>query len=241
MAVTTDDAFVRQWKRLLREEWKQTGEKKAVLEQTQAYQELMVYYRCAMMEVATKFNILNEELSLKYDRNPIESIKTRLKTPESILGKLNRRGLPVSPESIEINIQDVAGVRVVCSYTSDIYKLAESFASQDDIRVVRTKDYIRAPKPNGYRSLHLIVETPIYLPDEKRMMQVEVQFRTIAMDFWASLEHKIRYKKDLPASAKLEQELLACAEMSAALESRMAKLQKTVDEYIDSARSRAQK
>ncbi len=165
---------------------------------TQPYRELMSYYRCAMMEVETKFNVLNEELSLQYDRNPIESIKTRLKSPESIAEKLQRRGFPLTVESIEENLNDIAGVRVICSFPSDIYQLADAFLKQDDITLLQRKDYIAAPKPNGYRSLHLIVETPIFLHDQKRMMRVEVQFRTISMDWWASLEHKIRYKKDLP-------------------------------------------
>ena len=168
------------------------------------YKELMAYYRCAMMEVSAKFNVLNEELSLQYDRNPIETIKTRLKSPESIVEKLQRRGYPLTVESIEKNLNDVAGVRVICSYTSDIYMLANAFIRQDDITLLARKDYIEDPKPNGYRSLHLIVEIPIFLHDEKRMMKVEVQFRTISMDFWASLEHKIRYKKELPVNEEVE-------------------------------------
>lgn len=185
------------------------------------YRELMSYYRCAIMEVETKFNVLNEEFSLAYDRNPIESIKTRLKSPESIAEKLRRRGYPLSVESIEQNLNDIAGVRVICSFPSDIYRLADAFLKQDDIRLVRRKDYIAQPKPNGYRSLHLIVETPIFLHDRKRMMRVEVQFRTISMDCWASLEHKIRYKKDLPDLDYVNRELLECARLSAALDERM--------------------
>ena len=195
---------------------------------TQPYRELMSYYRCAMMEVETKFNVLNEELSLQYDRNPIETIKTRLKSPESILEKLTRKGLPLTVESIEENLNDIAGVRVICSFPSDIYQLADAFLKQDDITLLQRKDYIAAPKPNGYRSLHLIVETPIFLHDQKRMMRVEVQFRTISMDWWASLEHKIRYKKDLAPekAAYLEGELRQCAELSAALDQRMENLQR---------------
>ena len=197
------------------------------------YKELMAYYRCAMMEVSTKFNVLNEELSLQYDRNPIETIKTRLKSPESIVEKLNRKGLPITVESIEENLNDVAGVRVICSYTSDIYMLSDAFIRQDDITLIQRKDYIQNPKPNGYRSLHLIVEIPIFLHDEKRMMKVEVQFRTISMDFWASLEHKIRYKKDLPVIDEIDRELLECAELSAQLEDRMERIQKLADKYRD--------
>lgn len=197
------------------------------------YKELMAYYRCAMMEVSAKFNVLNEELSLQYDRNPIETIKTRLKSPESIVEKLNRKGLPITVESIEENLNDVAGIRVICSYTSDIYMLSDAFIRQDDITLIQRKDYIQNPKPNGYRSLHLIVEIPIFLHDEKRMMKVEVQFRTISMDFWASLEHKIRYKKDLPVIDEIDRELLECAELSAQLEDRMERIQKLADQYRD--------
>lgn len=196
------------------------------------YRELMAYYNCAMMEVSTKFNVLNEELSLQYDRNPIESIKTRLKSPESIMDKLRRRGMsfPLSVEKIEQEINDIAGVRVICSYPSDIYMLSEVFLGQDDITLISKKDYIKEPKPNGYRSLHLIVGVPIFLHNQKRMMKVEVQFRTISMDWWASLEHKIRYKKDIAEAEFVEKELKECAEVGARLDERMEYLQKLVDE-----------
>ena len=193
------------------------------------YRELMAYYNCAMMEVATKFNVLHEELSLQYDRNPIESIRTRLKSVDSIAEKLTRKGisLPLNVERIQEEIHDIAGVRVICSYPSDIYMLSEAFLRQDDIFLVERKDYIQNPKPNGYRSLHLIVEVPIFLHNRKKLMKVEVQFRTISMDWWASLEHKIRYKKDLGEAnqAHIEQELKECAEISAALDKRMEALQ----------------
>ena len=202
---------------------------------TQPYNELMAYYRCAMMEVETKFSVLNEELSLQYDRNPIESIKTRLKSPQSIVDKLVRRGLPLSVESIEKNLSDIAGVRVICSFPSDIYMLSEAFLRQDDIILLQKKDYIQSPKDNGYRSLHLIVETPIFLHNQKRMMKVEVQFRTISMDWWASLEHKIRYKKDIPDAEEIERELFECAEASAALDLRMQAIQKRVEESANAA------
>ena len=195
----------------------------------QPYRELMSYYRCAIMEVETKFNVLNEELSLQYDRNPIESIRTRLKSVDSIAEKLTRKGisLPLNVERIQEEIHDIAGVRVICSYPSDIYMLSEAFLRQDDIFLVERKDYIQNPKPNGYRSLHLIVEVPIFLHNRKKLMKVEVQFRTISMDWWASLEHKIRYKKDLGEAnqAHIEQELKECAEISAALDKRMEALQ----------------
>lgn len=193
--------------------------------QLQPYKELMSYYRCAMMEVETKFRVLSEALSMQYDRNPIESIRTRLKSPESIVEKLLRKNLPLTEASLENDLADIAGVRVICSFPSDIYALAESLLRQDDITLIEKKDYIASPKPNGYRSLHLIVELPIFLHDHKRKMKVEVQFRTISMDWWASLEHKIRYKKGLPDSAYIEKELLECAQMGAALDARMENLQ----------------
>jgi len=137
--------------------------------------------------------------------------------------------LPLTVESIEENINDIAGVRVICSFPSDIYMLADAFLKQDDITLLTQKDYIKHPKSNGYRSLHLIVETPIFLHDQKKMMKVEVQFRTISMDWWASLEHKIRYKKDIPEIVQLEKELYNCAEISAALDQRMAQIQQAVE------------
>ena len=178
------------------------------------FDELMAYYRCAIMEIETKFNVLNEEFSLQYDRNPIESVKSRIKSTDSIVRKLRDRGLPFSLESIERSISDIAGVRVICSFPEDIYLLADCLLRQNDITLIERKDYIATPKDNGYRSLHLIVEVPIFLRSETRMMKVEVQLRTIAMDFWASLEHKLRYKKDLPEelSRQLEHELFECAD-----------------------------
>ncbi len=198
-------------------------------QRTNPYRELMTYYRCAMMEVETKFNVLNEELSLQYDRNPIESVRSRLKEPESILEKLQRKNLPLTIEAIENNIFDVAGVRVICSFPEDIYMLTDCLLRQDDIVLVEKKDYIKNPKPSGYRSLHLIVEVPIFLHDQKRMMKVEVQLRTIAMDFWASLEHKIRYKKDLPEMEAISEELRRCSEMSAQLDARMEAVRRWIE------------
>lgn len=195
---------------------------------TAPYRELMSYYRCAMMEVSTKFNVLDEELSLQYDRNPIEAIKTRLKSPESIMDKLSRRGLPFSAEGIEQNLNDIAGVRVICAYISDIYMLRDALLRQDDIVLLQEKDYIKNPKPNGYRSLHLIVETPIFLHDQKKQMRVEVQFRTMAMDWWASVEHKLRYKKPA-APEEVNSELKECAEISADLDKRLEKLRQRTE------------
>lgn len=194
------------------------------------YKELMAYYRCAMMQVETKFRVLSEALSMEDDRNPIESIKTRMKKPESIVNKLKSRGLPLDVSSIEAHLNDVAGVRVICGFPSDIYRLADAFLRQDDVILVAQKDYMENPKRNGYRSLHLIVEIPIYLHDKKRMMRVEVQFRTIAMDWWASLEHKIRYKKDVDIPMDVAKELRDCAEQAAILDYRMEQIHKMVQQ-----------
>ena len=188
------------------------------------YQELMAYYRCALMEVETKFNVLNEELSLVYDRNPIETIKSRIKSPESIIDKVMRKGIPLTVDSIEKNISDIAGIRVICAFPNDIYMLSEALLRQDDVRLITRKDYIRQPKDNGYRSLHLIIETPIFLHNQTRLMKVEVQLRTISMDWWASLEHKIRYKKNLADDARVARELQECAEMGAELDRRREKI-----------------
>ena len=186
-----------------------------------AFNTLMAYYRCAMMEVETKLNVLNEEFSLHYDRNPINGMKSRLKSLFSIREKLLGRGLELSVESIEENLNDIAGVRVVCSFTDDVYTLRDALLKQDDITLICEKDYIKNPKPNGYRSLHLIISVPIFLEHEKKSMKVEIQLRTIAMDTWASLEHQLRYKKDIEFSEEMAQELLHCANISAELDTRM--------------------
>ena len=195
---------------------------------TARYKELMAYYRCAMMEVETKFRVLSENFSLEDDRNPIETIKTRLKSPESIRNKLESRGLALTFENIEKGLNDVAGVRVICGFPGDIYRLAEAFLSQDDVTLIARKDYIIDPKRNGYRSLHLIVTVPIYLHDEKKLMRVEVQFRTIAMDWWASLEHQIRYKKEVTVTQADAKELRDCAEQAALLDHRMEQLYRSI-------------
>ena len=187
-------------------------------------------YKCALMEIETKFDVLNSQLSLKYDSNPIESIKTRIKSFESIIGKVERYGLTPSLDAIEENMNDIAGVRVICSFIDDIYTIADSFLNQDDITLIEKKDYIKNPKPSGYRSLHLIVSVPIFFLNEKRNVKVEVQLRTIAMDFWASLEHKLRYKKNIPDDVvkSLSAELIQCAEDSAALDNRMLDIRKQI-------------
>ena len=201
-----------------------------VREQYEAFTKLMAYYRCAMMEIETKLNVLNQEFSLRYDRNPISSIKSRLKSPASIREKLTRRGIDVTIENIEACLNDVAGVRVVCAFPEDVRTIAKALLKQDDVELIEQKDYILNPKENGYRSLHLIVGVPIYLAHEKRKMRVELQLRTIAMDFWASLEHQLRYKKDVVFTDEMAKELKFCAELSAELDRRMDHLRESVQE-----------
>ncbi len=204
-------------------------EKEGVLKEIAPYAEqymrTMSYFRCAMMEVETKFRVISEDFTYRHDRNPIETVKTRLKSPESIRRKLLKKDGAFTVDNIEKNIFDVAGVRVICSFLDDVYSLAESFLGQDDVRLIERKDYIKNPKPNGYRSLHLIVEIPIFLFDEKRWMKVEIQMRTIAMDFWASLDHHMRYKKDgAIITDRTREELLRCATLSAELDGSMNEL-----------------
>ncbi|MBR6738275.1 MAG: GTP pyrophosphokinase family protein [Oscillospiraceae bacterium] len=198
-------------------------------ERSRGFVTLMSYYRCAMMEIETKFKVLDEEYSLNHERNPISDIKTRLKRFPSIMEKLERRGLEKSLDAMEENLNDIAGVRVVCAFPEDVYTLAEAFLQQDDITLLVRKDYIANPKPNGYRSLHLIVSIPIFLSGGKREMKVEVQLRTIAMDFWASLEHQLHYKKDVEFTPEMKQELFECANISAELDRRMDQLRQRAE------------
>lgn len=192
------------------------------------FNKLMSYYKCAVMEVETKLNVLNEEFSLQYDRNPINGIQSRIKRIESIKEKLERNNMPVTVDSIEENLNDVAGLRVICSFPEDVYLVAEALLNQDDVTLINKKDYIANPKANGYRSLHLIVSVPIFLANEKRPMKVEIQLRTIAMDSWATLEHQLRYKKDKPFTDEMAGELYYCAKLSADLDARMDALRNKV-------------
>lgn len=206
-----------------------SGFPEGLIEQANAFMELMMQYRCALMEVETKLNVLNAEFTMKNNRNPFESIKSRIKTPKSIIEKLKRKGYEISVKGIEENLADVAGIRVICSFPDDIYATAKMLTDQDDIRVIQVKDYIINPKPNGYRSLHLILEVPIFLSNEKKNMKVEVQFRTIAMDFWASLEHKLKYKKNIENAEEISKELQRCAEASSKLDLRMQALRDRIE------------
>lgn len=188
---------------------------------TRPFMQMMMEYQCAMEEIATKLKNLNEEFALLYDRNPFETIKTRIKRPASILEKMKRRGIPVTIDAMRRELSDIAGVRVICSFQEDIYALADLLLRQDDIQLLQKKDYIENPKPNGYRSLHLIVEVPIFLSSGKHMRKVEIQFRTIAMDFWASLDHKLRYKKNLRNGEVIAAQLKDCADAISRIDDKM--------------------
>lgn len=195
------------------------------------HKEFFTYYKCAIMEIETKFRVLNEQFSINGESNPIEFIQSRIKSYGSIFRKMIARNIPRTIEDIEKNVSDIAGIRVVCSFVQDIYRLADCFLRQDDIFLIEKKDYIKNPKPNGYRSLHLIVEVPIFLENEKRLVKAEVQLRTIAMDFWASLEHKLRYKKDLPQNKldMLTDDLKKCADQSAEWDIRMQDIKNIIE------------
>ena len=191
--------------------------------------DMMMRYQGAIREVSTKFEILNMEMSVRNNRNPIETIKTRIKTPKSIVNKLKRRNLKVSLESVVKNLNDVAGVRIICSFVDDIYYIAKLFTQQDDVKVVEIKDYIKNPKPNGYRSYHMIVEIPVFFSNEKQYIRVEVQIRTMAMDFWASLEHQVKYKKNINESEEIERQLKECAEIIGATDLKMMDIAKKIN------------
>lgn len=188
----------------------------------------MTYYECAILEVKTKLDVLNKEFQANELRNPIETIKTRIKSPASIMEKLERKGFELSIQSIKDNLDDVAGIRVICSFVDDIYKVADMLTNQDDIKILSKKDYIKNPKKNGYRSLHLVVEIPIFLSNEKKPMRVEVQIRTIAMDFWASLEHEIHYKKFSNSNVEAVKQLTECADVIYETDMKMLKIRKNL-------------
>lgn len=188
------------------------------------FEEMMVKYRSAIREVTTKLEILNDELSSSIERNPIESIQSRVKRPYSIANKLNKLSQPVTVEAMTEHLNDVAGIRVICAFINDIYDVADMLLKQDDVRLITKKDYIKHPKENGYRSLHLIIEIPVFFSMGKEMIRVEIQIRTVAMDVWASLEHQIRYKNDLPEVREIADELKNCADIIAETDRKMQQL-----------------
>ncbi|MCR1961030.1 GTP pyrophosphokinase [Thomasclavelia cocleata] len=187
----------------------------------QEFLALQQIYEAGIKEVKTKLEILDDEFKIKHDHNPIHHMEYRLKSVRSILGKLEKRGLEVSLESIVINLTDIAGVRVICNYVSDVYKIADMLIKQSDIKLIKKKDYIKHPKNNGYRSLHLVVEVPIFLAEKVQPIPVEIQIRTIAMDFWASLEHHLRYKADNEVPDGVRDELIECAKTISNLDYKM--------------------
>lgn len=188
----------------------------------------MLLYESALKSIGTKIEILNNEFVHVYGHTPIEHVKSRLKSPESIVKKLKRHGLEVTIENMVNRLSDIAGIRIICSFTQDIYQIADLIAGQKDITVLYVKDYIKQPKPNGYKSYHMIVTIPIYLKDGPVDTRVEIQIRTVAMDFWASLEHKIYYKFEGDAPASLQAELKACADMVDILDAKMFSLNQSI-------------
>ena len=191
----------------------------------------MMLYKFALDEINTKIDILKQEFHYIHDYNPIEHVKSRLKTPESILKKVYRKGYDLTLSSIKENIHDIAGIRITCSFISDIYELSNMLENQKDIKVIKTKDYIKNVKPNGYQSLHLILEVPIFMSDRVENICVEVQIRTIAMDFWASLEHKIYYKYNKEIPSKLVEELKEAANSVSELDKKMEKIHKEITQF----------
>ena len=199
------------------------------IKQAEQFNEIMCWYGCAIREVRTKLEVLNDEFQNTTERNPIDNIKSRIKKPMSIYEKLIRRGFPVTLDSILYNLHDVAGIRVICPFIDDIYTVADMLIAQDDITLIQRKDYIKNPKPNGYRSLHLVVEVPIFLSTGKQMMKVEVQIRTIAMNFWASLEHQIHYKKSQEDVEDVVSQLTNCANVIYETDMKMQNIRKQLE------------
>ena len=209
-----------------------TGNGAALCEDPHDFLVMQNLYDAAVRQLTLKFNILNSEFNVLYARNPIHHIDGRVKSQSSIVAKLIKRGLPLSIESARKNINDIAGVRVVCSYIDDVYRVGEMLARQTDVEIVKKQDYIQTPNYNGYRSLHMDIKVPVYLSDRTEYVVAEIQLRTIAMDFWASLEHKLQYKKNIPESQSkfLKDELYDCAQQSAALDKRMQSIRNLIAE-----------
>ena len=207
-----------------------TGNGAALCEDPHDFLVMQNLYDAAVRQLTLKFNILNSEFNVLYARNPIHHIDGRVKSQSSIVAKLIKRGLPLSIESARKNINDIAGVRVVCSYIDDVYRVGEMLARQTDVEIVKKQDYIQTPNYNGYRSLHMDIKVPVYLSDRTEYVVAEIQLRTIAMDFWASLEHKLQYKKNIPESQSkfLKDELYDCAQQSAALDKRMQNIRNVI-------------
>ena len=202
---------------------------KKMMEVMMDYTDLRMVYGCALKIVRTKFEVLDSEFEVRNQRNPINFISSRVKSNQSIIGKMIRRGIPLTIENMEKQIQDIAGIRIICSYEDDIYHLADALLRQDNVTLLKRKDYIANPKPNGYRSLHLIVSVPVYFADQKRDVPVEVQIRTIAMDFWASLEHSMKYKQEIKDQDTMAERLKSCADRIAELDEEMQAIRKQIE------------
>lgn len=195
------------------------------------WERLLLLNKFAVEEIYTKLRILNEEFSHQQRSNPIEHIKTRVKKKKSIIRKLESRGMDPTPENAHETLMDIAGVRLICAFTSDIYTLFETLKRQDDLKIIQVKDYIENPKKNGYQSLHMLVEVPVFLTTGSKSMCVEIQIRTIAMDFWASLEHKLYYKYTEEVPSHITDELRECAHIINDLDSRMLNIKFQIDNY----------
>jgi putative GTP pyrophosphokinase len=202
-------------------------------EDVDSWKTVMFLYNAALKEVGTKLEILNDEFQHVHQYNPIEHIKTRIKKPESIVKKLKKYGYETSIENMVKQVNDIAGVRIICSFTSDIYRLAAMIGNQSDLKVLSIKDYIKHPKDSGYKSYHMLVSVPIFLSDSVVETKVEIQIRTIAMDFWASLEHKIYYKFEGRAPEYISHELKECADMVSALDDRMLVLNESIQKFLE--------
>ena len=208
--------------------WLDTPDPQVFIKNSARFNDLMMMYRCTVREVRTKLEVLNDEFSVEYKRNPISFIKTRIKKPESIYKKLKKLGYDFTAENIQNQLNDVAGIRVVCAFIDDIYTIADLIAKQDDITIIKVKDYIKNPKVSGYKSFHMHVTVPIFLSDRVVDTKVEIQIRTIAMDFWASLEHKIYYKFEGHAPEYISRDLRACAEIVSNLDAKMLQLNEAI-------------
>ena len=204
-----------------------------VFENAAYYQSVMLRYHCAILEMRTKLEVLSKDLSVRYRRNPIEFIESRLKKPSSIARKLRKMGLEVTVENMVEHLSDIAGIRVLCAYIDDIYEIARMLARQTDVRILTVKDYIKNPKDNGYRSYHMIIEIPVYFSDEVRPVRCEIQIRTIAMDFWATLDHDMQYKKQVQDADEIMRELRECADIIHSTDEKMMRLRERIHRIDD--------
>ena len=216
--------------------WLETPDPQLFINNVAKFSDLMMMYRCVIREVQTKLEVLDDEFSVEYKRNPISFIKTRIKKPESIYRKLKKLGYDFTAENIQEHLNDVAGIRVVCAFIDDIYSVANLLANQDDIKVINVKDYIKNPKPNGYRSYHMIVEVPVFFSKGKTPMRAEIQIRTTGMDFWATLEHQLRYKKgieEMDGYDAISDELMRSAQAVIEMDNEMQNIKNMIGRFHD--------